>query len=802
VIRVTLAALLAHWRRHRLELAAVLAGLMLATALWTGVQAINAEARAAYDAASALLGQNSRASVEAKDGGRFDRALYPHLSRAGWRLSPVLEGRIEAGGERLRVVGVDPVTAPPGSLPGGGVPPTSLDAFITLPGQALAAPATANRLEGSPGLPPVIAAEGAPPGTLIVDIGVAERLLDAEGRLSRLVVLDEQPVARPPLAALAPALALRPPESRLDTGQMAQSFHLNLTAFGLLAFAVGLFIAQSAIGLAFERRRATLRTLRALGVPLRALMAAIASESLALALLAGIAGVGLGYLLAGALLPGVAATVSGIYGAAGPEAIALRPGWLAAGLGLALLGGTLAAAQGMARLARLPILAPAQPRAWARASARGRLVQLGLAAALALAALALARWGTGLIAGFALLGAMLLAAALALPAALAGALALLGRGAQGPLAQWFWADTRQQLPGLSLALMALMLALSANIGVSTMVGSFRQTFTAWLDQRLVADLYLRARDGDEARTLAGWLAPRAGAVLFEAEAQARLAGRPVTVTGITEHPVYRRDWPLLAALPDAWDRVGAGGGLLVSEQLARRAGLEPGDRARLAGRAFTVAGIYADYGNPRGAARLALPTFRKLFPQVAATRLGVIVPSGERDALQKAVTAEFGLPAARVTDQEAIRRLSLSIFERTFQVTGALKALTLAVAALALLMSLLSLAAIRLPQLAPVWAVGVTRAALARAELARAMLLAALTMAAALPVGLALAWALLARVNVAAFGWRLPMAVFPGDWAALAALALLSAALAALWPAWRLARIAPADLVKVVAQER
>jgi len=41
-------------------------------------------------------------------------------------------------------------------------------------------------------------------------------------------------------------------------------------------------------------------------------------------------------------------------------------------------------------------------------------------------------------------------------------------------------------------------------------------------------------------------------VLFEAEAQARLAGRPVTVTGITEHPVYRRDWPLLAALPDAW----------------------------------------------------------------------------------------------------------------------------------------------------------------------------------------------------------------------------------------------------------
>ena len=33
----------------------------------------------------------------------------------------------------------------------------------------------------------------------------------------------------------------------------------------------------------------------------------------------------------------------------------------------------------------------------------------------------------------------------------------------------------------------------------------------------------------------------------------------------------------------------------------------------------------------------------------------------------------------------------------------------------------------------------------------------------ALPLGLALAWVLLAVVNVEAFGWRLPMQVFPGD---------------------------------------
>ncbi len=51
-----LAALLGHWRRHPVELATLLVGLAVATALWSGVQALNAEARASYARAAALLG--------------------------------------------------------------------------------------------------------------------------------------------------------------------------------------------------------------------------------------------------------------------------------------------------------------------------------------------------------------------------------------------------------------------------------------------------------------------------------------------------------------------------------------------------------------------------------------------------------------------------------------------------------------------------------------------------------------------------------------------------------------------------
>jgi len=52
----TLATLLSHWRRHKMQLATLLIGLIAATALWSGVQAINQQARNAYDRAAATFG--------------------------------------------------------------------------------------------------------------------------------------------------------------------------------------------------------------------------------------------------------------------------------------------------------------------------------------------------------------------------------------------------------------------------------------------------------------------------------------------------------------------------------------------------------------------------------------------------------------------------------------------------------------------------------------------------------------------------------------------------------------------------
>ncbi len=142
-----------------------------------------------------------------------------------------------------------------------------------------------------------------------------------------------------------------------------------------------------------------------------------------------------------------------------------------------------------------------------------------------------------------------------------------------------------------------------------------------------------------------------------------------------------------------------------------------------------------------------------------------------------------------------MKRVSTEIFERTFTITRALSALTLAVAALALLASLLAQARERRRQLAPLWALGVPRARLVTVQLAQLGGMALAVGALALPLGTLLALGLVAVINVAAFGWRLPLHVFPGELALTLTTAVGVALAAAALPAIRLWRTPPRALL-------
>lgn len=813
-----LAVLLSHWRRHPLQFATLMIGLIAATALWSGVQALNQQARTSYDRAAAAFGGTRTPMLVSPSGGAFSQKLFVDLRRTGWPVSPVLEARAQIGGRTIRLLGIEPVTMPPEASAAAEIGTSGAQAFIAPPGQALISRETMTELglrEGTTptlgngrALPPLKLQPALAPGVVVVDISIAQALLAMPDQVTRLLIGK----AKGPRTALenvvGEQLRLLQPESETDLERLTDSFHLNLTAFGLLSFFVGLFIVNSAIGLGFEQRLPMLRTLRACGVSARQLNTVLILELVTIALMAGIIGLVCGYFIAASLLPDVAASLRGLYGAQIPGQLTLKPEWWLAGLAISVIGALLAATSSLLKAVRLPLLATAQPYAWQQAQHRWlRLQGAGALAVFAVAAVVL--WfGDSLIAGFAVLAALLLGAALALPVLLGLVLAAGERSTRRPILTWFWADSRLQLSGLSLALMALLLALAVNVGVGTMVESFSRTFVGWLDGRLSSEVYINAASDTQARELKDWLKqrPDVQAILPGSRAEVQLHGAPVEINGLPDHATFRDHWPLLDATRDAWDRVRAGDGALISEQLSRRMNLTIGQSIAVptptGSWAMKVVAIYADYGNPKGQLAVNVDALLRHFPDSPQTRMGLRVAPENVSAVIDAIRARFGLDGRNLADQASVKKESLGIFNRTFAVTSALNAFTLGVAGVALLTSLLTLSNSRLPQLAPLWAIGLTRRRLAGIELLKTMCVALITSLLALPLGLLVAWCLIAIVNVKAFGWRLPFYVFPLQLIELLGVAMLAALLASLLPILKLLRMQPAELVKVFANER
>ena len=228
-------------------MATLLIGLISATALWSGVQALNAQARTSYDRAAATFGGARTAMLVGRDGATFPQALFVDLRRAGWPVSPVLEGRIQIGGRSFRLLGIEPVTLPRGGRQRAD-DRSSRPAILRHAARRNAGGArnclpisSCRRARGPQAnsgtlLPPLRVQPQLAPGVLVVDIGIAQQLLNMPDQLSRLLIGK----TKGPRAALETVagdrLRLVEPDAESDLERLTDSFHLNLTAFGLLSF--------------------------------------------------------------------------------------------------------------------------------------------------------------------------------------------------------------------------------------------------------------------------------------------------------------------------------------------------------------------------------------------------------------------------------------------------------------------------------------------------------------------------------------------------------------------------------------
>ena len=840
-------ASLRYLTQHPWLLVLSLVGVALGVAVVVAVDVANASATTAFTrAADTVAGRATHAVVGGA--GTLDADLYRRLRAAGVRdAAPVAEGVATVRGGVVQVLGIDPLADGPFrdvARGGGGGAGGALDLalFLATPGTAFVAPSAAARLGVGPGdtlrlwvdgvgHPVRIGAVLAPAdegqdraldGFVVLDVAEAQRVLGLGGRLSRIDLLLPEGAAG--VAARARIENLLPPGARIERAatrgealdRMTRAFRLNLSALSLLALVVGMFLVYNTATFAVVQRRPVLGRLRALGVTRGEVFRLVLGEAVLLGLVGTAFGLALGVVLGAGLVGLVTQTISDLYFAVAVREAALPAASLLKGAALGV-GTTVLAALGLAREAArtdvVAVLRRSETEAAAtRALPRLALVGLGL---LAVGTAGLLPKHGPLGAAYAALLAVIFGFALLVPAAVAGFARVVRRpvgGAFGLLGRMAAGGLRAHLGRLAVAAAALAVALASTIGVGVMVASFRATVVEWLGSALVADVYVQppsvvARRGDSslrpdvARALAALPGVAAAYTVRTRTASSDLGD--TDLLAISGGPAQEATFRLKAGdAAAAWPRLRAGTAVFVSEPLAYRTGVGVGDTVRLqtdrGPRALPVAAVYYDYGSDLGLVLLHRTAYDRLYDDAGVSGLALVAAAGTTpEALTDRVRrAAAGRQAVVVRTSAGLRAYSLGIFDRTFLITGVLRVLALLVAFVGVVSALMALQLERAKEYATLRALGLTPRELYGLVSLETGLMGLVAGLLALPLGLALAAALVFVVNRRSFGWTLQVDVPPETLVTAVALAVGAALLAGLYPAYKLAHARPADALR------
>jgi putative ABC transport system permease protein len=829
------AASVRHLLRHPGQLALAIAGLALGVATIVAIDTAVGSARRAFELSlDAVNGSATHRIVGGPQG--IDEQLYVRLRLEPLaRLVPVVEGYVTSGGRTLQLIGADPLAmrGEESAWSLGERDLGDLARWFTEPGTVLLSRSTASQLGIAVGDAfevgvagrlhrAVLLAyldsgrgideEGGSDTLLVTDIANAQAWLDLNGRLTRIDV--RVPDGEAGTAMLARLRARLPPgaliEATARTNQqsldLSMAFTTNLRAMSLLALLVGALLVYSAISFAVVQRRRTLGTLRALGVTRGEVLSTVLFEAAVLGVIGAVLGVALGAWIGRELIALVSRTINDLYFVISVREVVLAPASivkaLATGAGAALLAALLPAVE----VARSPPqLGLRRSVLEARAHRASRmLVVVSAALAMASAVIVIVS-GRSLLAGFVALFLLLAAAAAVTPAVLrllALAAARLA-GARSPIGRLALADVAASLSRTGVAVAALGVALAAMIGVAMMVGSFRESLREWLAQTLRADIYVTAPGPGFGRPERR-LEPEVVAALLRTDGiVAHSASRrvsvpsahgPLSLDALELAPASRAGIQILASsVEDTWSAF-ARGSLIVSDSLAWRLQLEPGEVIQLVtpggARAFPVAGVYREYGNDRGNALIDRAVYRRIWQDDAITSLGLYLAPGigASAMIERLRAALAGSQNLHMRSNAELRALSMRIFERTFVITRVLYWLAAGVAAIGLLSALLAWQLERSRELAMLRSLGVTPAGAAALIQAQTSFMGLVALLAAVPTGIATAIMLIDVINRRAFGWQIDLHLRAAPFIDALLLALAAALLAGLYPAWRAAR--------------
>lgn len=861
------------WRRPVQSLFFIV-GVAIGVAMMVAIDLANGSAARAFELGTeTVTGRATHQIVGGPSG--LDQALYTRLRRElGYRASaPVVENYViaqELAAQPLRLLGIDVFADAPfrsylGADDQATSPmPTYLADLMVRPNTVLLSTAVAERYGLQVGdkltlrlgtrvqqveivgllAPSDDLSRRALDSLLITDIATAQEVLQRVQKLDRIDLIippgaTGQAVLERITAILPASARIQPVAARSGTvNEMTAAFNLNLTALSLLALVVGMFLIYNTVTFSVVQRRPVLGTLRALGMTRGEIYALILIEAGVLGLLGTLIGLGLGIALGRGLVQLVTQTMNDLFFVVAVREIdipwfTLVKGTLI-GVGAALLGAAIPAFEatnappaGALRRSNIEERAR-QVLPWISG---GALLLLALGAGLLIP-----EWNLPI--AFAGLFAVILGGALLTPLLTLGLMRGAQRAAQsaGVIGRMAPRTIVRSLSRTSVAVAALMVAVSVIIGVGVMIGSFRNTVEAWLEDVLQADIFISPPtfNANQVRTT------------LDVTVVERMQGFPgisqvastrgVDVTAFLPLPTPEEGTmgssslsPLLAetgkevkvrliafsadlagpkrryqaAVGDwqtTWQAV-VNGGILINEPMANRLDLTVGDEVTLQTdrglHAFPIVGVAVDF-DVNNVGFIYDAVYRRWWDDQAISALALFVAPGvDLDQKVEEIRSAFaGQMELLVRSNRNMRQSALEVFDRTFAITVALQLLATIVAFIGILSTLMSLQLERSREIGVLRSTGMTRRQLWRLSLLETGLLGACAGLIAMPMGVLLAVILIYIINLRSFGWTLAMQLQPSHFLQALLVALGAALLAGLYPAWRMGQMQPASALR------
>ena len=651
---------------------------------------------------------------------------------------------------------------------------------------------------------------------VVMDIAAAQAHFGLEGRLDQINVIVAPDFSVPKvireLQSLLPATieVTRPTQRNEQVDSMLRVFQFNLTVLSTVGLLVGLFLVYNTISFSVVQHRREIGILRTVGMSRTQVSLLFLTEAAVVGLIGSVVGCAFGFLMARFMVSLVSQSVTDLYASVTVGSMSLPLDMIIEGsllgLGVAVVG-ALRPCLNASGTQPVRALAPGdyevdtktRERFWAMFA--GALFLLAALMSFAGPVRGIPVFGYG-AALFLLLGCTLLG-----PMAIRGLTWIKGWafGFHLPIMGTLAIEQIARSPGRNnVTLSALAIGLAIMVGVGSMIGSFRHTVEVWIDQTIIADLivapiaWMNGSDSDKsARALPLEFVPLVhalpGIMAVDPYRQIQVFHEKGTITLATRnlkiHATHSRYLFKEGESSEILRRAVAEKGVIVSEVLAGRLGLQVGDQLELEtpkGRVgFPVLGRFYDYATDGGKVVMDEAVYHQFWNDREASVLAVYLkPEEDPQEVRRRIEEVLLQRKPVVTISQAeLRSDILAIFDRTFHVTYVLEFIALSVALLGIVNTLVTAILERQREIATLRAIGASVSQIQRMVFYESGFLAFMGALLGLAGGSALSVLLVKVINRQSFGWTIQLMIPPMTVLEAVCVAGLAGILASYFPA-------------------